>query len=57
MLIVGERINTSRKVKGEPIIEAAVVNRDAEFIRNLAQKQAAAGANVHRCQCRHADIG
>lgn len=44
MLIVGERINTSRKVKGEPVIEAAVVKRDAEFISNLAQKQFEAGA-------------
>lgn len=44
MLIVGEAINTSRKVKGERVIEAAVVNRDADFIRALAQKQFAAGA-------------
>ncbi|MCX8052896.1 MAG: dihydropteroate synthase [Armatimonadetes bacterium] len=44
MLIVGERINTSRKVKGEPIIEKAVVNRDAAFIKDLAVKQFEAGA-------------
>lgn len=44
MLIVGERINTSRKVKGEAVIEAAVKNRDAEFIKNLAQMQYKAGA-------------
>ena len=44
MLIVGEAINTSRKIKGERVIEAAVVNRDAEFIGNLAKKQYAAGA-------------
>ena len=44
MLIVGERINTSRKVKGEPVIEAAVVRRDAEFISDLARKQFEAGA-------------
>lgn len=44
MLIVGERINTSRKVKGEAVIEAAVNNRDAAFISNLAQKQFEAGA-------------
>lgn len=44
MLIVGERINTSRKVKGESVIEAAVVNRDAGFIADLARKQFEAGA-------------
>lgn len=44
MLIVGERINTSRKVKGEAVIEAAVVRRDAEFITDLAKKQFEAGA-------------
>lgn len=44
MLIVGERINTSRKVKGEAVIEAAVVGRDAGFISDLAKKQFEAGA-------------
>ncbi len=44
MLIVGERINTSRKVKGEAVIEAAVVGRDAAFIAELAKKQFEAGA-------------
>lgn len=44
MLIVGERINTSRKIKSEAVIEAAVNNRDAAFISNLAQKQFEAGA-------------
>ncbi|MCL6628491.1 MAG: dihydropteroate synthase [Armatimonadetes bacterium] len=44
MLIVGERINTSRKVKGEPVIENAVRARDAEFIVDLAAKQYEAGA-------------
>jgi cobalamin-dependent methionine synthase I len=44
LLVIGERINTSRKVKGEPVIEKAVVDRDAEFISNLAQKQFEAGA-------------
>lgn len=44
MLIVGERINTSRKVKGEALIEAAVVARNAEFIADLAKKQFEAGA-------------
>jgi cobalamin-dependent methionine synthase I len=45
MLIVGERINTSRKVKGEPVIENAVVARDVEFIQNLAKTQVEAGAH------------
>lgn len=44
LLIVGERINTSRKIKGEPVIEQAVVNRDADYIKNLAVKQFEAGA-------------
>ncbi|MDH7601071.1 MAG: methyltetrahydrofolate cobalamin methyltransferase [Armatimonadota bacterium] len=44
MLIVGERINTSRKVKGEPVVERAVVNRDADYIKDLAVKQFEAGA-------------
>ena len=45
MLIVGERINTSRKVKGEPVIENAVRARNADFIIDLAKKQYEAGAN------------
>ena len=44
MLIVGERINTSRKIKGEAVIEQAVVNRNAEYIKKLAQVQLEAGA-------------
>ncbi|MFC2019479.1 dihydropteroate synthase [Chloroflexota bacterium] len=40
MLIVGEKINTSRKG-----IEEAVVKRDAAFIVNVAREQAEAGAN------------
>lgn len=44
MLIVGERINTSRKIKGEPVIENAVNGRDAAFIGDLARKQFEAGA-------------
>jgi 5-methyltetrahydrofolate--homocysteine methyltransferase len=44
MLIVGEAINTSRKVKGERVIEAAVINRDAAFIASLAKEQFDAGA-------------
>ena len=45
MLIIGERINTSRKVKGEPVIENAVKARDAEYFIDLARKQYEAGAN------------
>ncbi|HEY0868370.1 MAG TPA: dihydropteroate synthase [Fimbriimonas sp.] len=45
MLIVGERINTSRKVKGEAVIEKAVVNRDTAFIENLARSQVDAGSH------------
>lgn len=44
LLIVGERINTSRKVKGEPVVERAVVSRDSDFIKDLAVKQYEAGA-------------
>jgi len=44
MLIVGERINTSRKVKGEPVVENAARNRDAEYFIDLARKQCEAGA-------------
>lgn len=44
MLIVGERINTSRKVRGEPLIEKAVIERDADCIRELAVRQFEAGA-------------
>ncbi len=51
MLIVGERINTSRKVKGEPVIEHAVVNRDADFIKELARKQFEAGATYIDINC------
>lgn len=41
MLIIGERINSTRKKIGE-----AVQNLDAEFIREEARKQIAAGAHV-----------
>lgn len=44
MLIIGERINTSRKVKGEPVIENAVRARDAAYFIDLATKQHEAGA-------------
>ena len=40
MIIVGELINTSRRAVGE-----AVRRRDADFIRDLAKRQAAAGAD------------
>jgi len=51
MLIVGERINTSRKVKGEPVIEKAVVERDAEYFRKLAKDQVEAGATYIDVNC------
>lgn len=51
MLIVGERINTSRKIKGEPVIEAAVANRDAEYIRKMAADQVTAGATYIDLNC------
>src|ERR1700690_3255871 len=41
MLLIGELINATRKKVG-----AAVEARDAQFIRDLAQRQAAAGADV-----------
>ena len=44
MLIVGERINTSRKIKGEPVIEQAVVARDSKFFADMARAQFEAGA-------------
>ncbi|MBI2843012.1 MAG: dihydropteroate synthase [Armatimonadetes bacterium] len=51
MLIVGERINTSRKVKGEPVIENAVASRDAAFIQKLAKDQVDAGATYVDLNC------
>lgn len=51
MLIVGERINTSRKIKGEPVIENAVVNRDESYIKDLARKQFEAGATYIDINC------
>lgn len=44
MLIVGERINTSRTVAGMKEIEDAVVARNAEVIAALAREQAEDGA-------------
>lgn len=46
MIIIGERINTSRKDIAE-----AVKKKDAEFIKNEAKKQAAAGANYIDVNC------
>lgn len=51
MLIVGEAINTSRKVKGERLIEAAVLQRDSTFITELAQRQMANGATYIDVNC------
>jgi len=51
LLIVGERINTSRKIKGETVIEQAVVNRDAGYIANLAKSQFEAGATYIDVNC------
>ena len=38
--VIGERINTSRK-----LVQAAVADRDADYIINDVQKQQEAGAN------------
>lgn len=46
MLIIGELINTSRKA-----IKEAVENKDAEYIRQIAQRQAEAGANYIDVNC------
>jgi len=51
LLIVAERINTSRKVKGEPVIEQAVERRDAEYIAGLAKSQFEAGATYIDINC------
>lgn len=51
MLIVGERINTSRKIKGEAVIEQAVNGRNADYIRGLARKQFEAGATYIDINC------
>ena len=42
MLIVGELINTSRKA-----IKEAVEKQDKAYIQQIAQEEAAAGADVH----------
>ena len=46
MLVVGEKINTSRKE-----VKAAVENKDAGFIRNLARRQVEAGAAYIDVNC------
>lgn len=46
MLIIGERINTSRKQ-----IEPAVVKKDAVFIQEVARKQKEAGADFIDVNC------
>jgi len=46
MLIVGELINTSRKA-----IKTAVENRDAGYLREIARRQAGAGANYIDVNC------
>lgn len=51
MLIVGERINTSRKIKGEPVIEQAVVSRNEDYVKDLAAKQFEAGATYMDVNC------
>lgn len=51
MIVVGERINTSRKIKGEPVIENAVRERDIDFVSKLAVDQVAAGANFVDINC------
>lgn len=51
MIVIGERINTSRKSKGEPLIENAVVSRDADFIEKMAATQLKAGATYIDINC------
>jgi 5-methyltetrahydrofolate--homocysteine methyltransferase len=51
MLIVGERINTSRTIKGVRVIEAAVVARDAAAVADLARQQFEAGATYIDINC------
>lgn len=46
MLVVGEKINTSRKE-----VKEAVQNRDAAFIRELARQQAEGGAHYIDINC------
>ncbi len=46
MLVVGEKINTSRRA-----VKEAVKNKDTAFIRNLARSQAEGGANYIDINC------
>ena len=46
MLIVGEKINTSRKA-----VKEAVAGKDAAFIRRLARRQHEAGAHYIDVNC------
>ena len=46
MLIVGELINTSRK-----LIKEAVANKDADYIRDIARRQVEAGAGYVDVNC------
>ena len=46
MIVIGERINTTRKSIG-----AAVEKKDAEFIQNEAKKQETAGAHYIDVNC------
>ncbi|MCC6485170.1 MAG: dihydropteroate synthase [Armatimonadetes bacterium] len=51
MLIIGERINTSRKINKELVIENAVRNRDADYVVKLASDQVDAGAHYVDLNC------
>jgi len=51
LLIVGEKINTSRVVKNINVVEAAVVKRDVKYISQLATDQYNAGADYIDLNC------
>lgn len=51
MLVIGERINTSRKINKEPVIENAVRDRDADYVIKLAADQVRAGAHYVDLNC------
>ena len=46
MIIIGEKINGSI-----PAVAKAIAERDAEFIKDRARKQAAANATYNRLLC------
>ena len=48
MKIIGEKINGTRKR-----VAQAIAERDAEFIKDLAKKQAEAGCRLAGCQRRN----